>query len=209
MGTMFLSGPIATLAAVTLFISGIYGIVQLIRTWPNMDNQNRIIAVLTFLTYVAFAGAVARITPPTIPEPTNTMSPIPESYFGKIMVNMRDAPANSPRTAANYPRNPRWFWKQVRGKKPEWFMGDKVNLNSSRSPIVTEKWCEYHPEHRAFMGETLIHHHVGQGPWAVPLPKSVHKVWSSTLHTGIDGGHTNAPIPIYPTPSQGNEEYEW
>ena len=42
------------------------------------------------------------------------------------------------------------------------------------SPKIDQTWINCFPEHAEYFGETLVHHHVGQGPFAIPVPASTH-----------------------------------
>ncbi|WP_410478192.1 hypothetical protein [Pseudomonas syringae group sp. J309-1] len=96
---------------------------------------------------------------------------------------MRSAPPGSALNAAGYPRNGPWFWKQMQTQQPEAF--DTANLaqiRAGRSPVVNDAWIIHYPEHQAFAGQRLVHHHIDQGPIATPLPEIIHQKWSKALH---------------------------
>ena len=50
------------------------------------------------------------------------------------------------------------------------------------SPIINATWLRYFPEHWRWLGQALEHHHLGQGPKAVPLPTPVHEDFHAILH---------------------------
>ncbi len=185
-GAILLTGWVATVAAVTVAVAGLIGLVNFVVSWPKMSTQDRIIGVLTMATYFAFAGAVHGLKPVNAPPTIPDVSPMPEGYFVKASaVDMRGAPATSPRTALGFPRNAKWYWKEVLSKHPEFFDATnttRINGSPSRSPIVNQKWIDYHPQHASFRGQKLIHHHVSQGPIAVAVPESIHRAWTKVLH---------------------------
>jgi hypothetical protein len=99
-----------------------------------------------------------------------------------------DAPVGSPTNAAGFPRNRTWFWQQVLRERPKWFSEanrariEGRNGEAVRSPIVDDVWVRHHPEHQAFMQDTLVHHHIARGRFATPLPQRVHRAWFGDLH---------------------------
>ena len=50
------------------------------------------------------------------------------------------------------------------------------------SPKIDQTWIESYPEHSDYLGETLIHHHVDQGPIAIPVPASTHVGFGPPWH---------------------------
>ena len=110
---------------------------------------------------------------------------VPEGYYATgVRIDMRAAPAGSASNAAGFPRNGPWFWRQVLKNRPELF--DTMNagrIRSGQAPIVNDTWVRWNPQHEAFFGNRLVHHHIGQGPVATAVPENVHRTWSSALHT--------------------------
>jgi len=51
-----------------------------------------------------------------------------------------------------------------------------------RAPKVDKQWIKVNPQHASYKGQPLIHHHVGQGSKAVPIPEQLHHAHSA-LHT--------------------------
>jgi HNH/Endo VII superfamily nuclease toxin with a HHH motif len=47
---------------------------------------------------------------------------------------------------------------------------------------IDAAWIARHPEHSSFAGEILVHHHLNQGPYAVPIPQSIHRNWTRDYH---------------------------
>ncbi|WP_199118231.1 RHS repeat-associated core domain-containing protein [Pedobacter sp. ASV28] len=116
-------------------------------------------------------------------------NPVPESYMNpKLKLNMTNAPAGSRTNAAGFARNAPWFWRQMLKDHPDMFNPENVRkIKSGRSPIINEQWIKYNPTQKSFIGETLIHHHIDQGEFATPLPKSVHEKWFKELHFNTGG----------------------
>ncbi len=191
-GAILLSGPIALVAALTLIVVSIVGIINLIRSWPKMDTTDKVVTAATMLTFIVFAGAIkagASPTPEPAPQISGEVSVLPESYFSHVAVDMRNAPPGSQTNAAGFPRNGPWFWRQVRSRKPEYFSTDNLQkISDNLAPKVNPQWVKYHPQHQSFMGDTLIHHHIGQGPIAVGMPEAVHTSWARFLNTGAGTG---------------------
>ncbi|UVM64148.1 DUF637 domain-containing protein [Pseudomonas sp. B21-010] len=109
---------------------------------------------------------------------------VPESYMKPgAIIDMSSAPPGSGLNAAGHPRNGPWFWKQMQTQQPEAF--DAANLariRARRSPVVNDAWITHYPEHEAFVGQRLVHHHIDQGPIATPLPEIIHQKWYKALH---------------------------
>lgn len=47
-------------------------------------------------------------------------------------------------------------------------------INARRSPVVDDDWLMVYPEHSAYRGDVIVHHHVEQGRYAIPVPRSAH-----------------------------------
>ncbi|HEV2293863.1 MAG TPA: RHS repeat-associated core domain-containing protein [Tepidisphaeraceae bacterium] len=184
-GAVALTGPIAIVSWWALAGAGVKGAYDLYVEWPKMDATDKAIVVALLATYGAFGISVR----PTPQSPRwGEASVLPESYFAnKVAIDMRNAPANSPKNAAGFPRNGPWFWEQLLEMKPEWFSAtnrNRINGIGQRktSPRVDETWSKYHPEHAAFDQARLVHHHIGQGAYAAPIPEPVHQSYHGTLH---------------------------
>jgi RHS repeat-associated protein len=121
----------------------------------------------------------SRVTPPL-----RNSSFIPEGYMHPhATIDMSLAPSGSATNALGWPRNGPWFWRQIRTANPEFFsQANLARIASGRSPVVDPTWIKHFPSHSSFGGQRLIHHHMNQGRFAVPLPESIHRVWSTTLH---------------------------
>jgi len=186
-GAVVCSGLIAALATGTLIALFITGLIDLVRSWPDMDTTDKVITVLTFLAFMAFAGAVSSATVPRNPSPgtftPGTRTSLPEGYYSKPVIDMRECPKPKGRNVRGYPRDAQWFWQQIRARNPEYFSPENLKaISDGRSPRVDPQWLKYHPKHGNCMGERLIHHHMARGPYATAIPESVHVGFSGVLH---------------------------
>jgi hypothetical protein len=187
MGSTLLSGALAIAASIALLAAFVAGIISIVRNWPNMDKTDKVILAVNFICFLAFAGAVKTAT---IPEPPTASSfqegacsKLPDSYYSKPVVDMRGAPAKSSTNTAGYARDSRWFWRQVKDTKPEYFSeGNIAAIKKGLSPRVDPQWIKYHPQHSSFSGSKLIHHHIGGGPYATAVPEPVHLSWYRVFH---------------------------
>jgi hypothetical protein len=111
-------------------------------------------------------------------------SAVPESYMKPgSSIDMRNAPSGSATNAAGYPRNGPWFWRQLKAQQPAAFdAANAAKVRAGQSPVVNDTWVGQYPEHQAFKGQRLVHHHVDQGPIATPLPEIIHQKWYKALH---------------------------
>lgn len=74
-------------------------------------------------------------------------------------------------------RNRSAFWQEWAKKYPGTLSADNLDLINEvgLSPQVDDVWLEHFPEHAPYAGEILEHHHLDQGPIAIPLPETVHR----------------------------------
>ena len=97
-------------------------------------------------------------------------------------------------TVKGFPRDNRYFWNQLLKTHPEMFSKKNIELiKAKRAPIVDEQWISYNKMHANYKGNKLVHHHVEQGRFAVPLPESVHRKFTSQLHK-INGSKFNSNV---------------
>jgi hypothetical protein len=50
-----------------------------------------------------------------------------------------------------------------------------ARMEEGLSPVVDSHWLKHFPEHQNYINQILEHHHLGHGPFAVPLPKELHR----------------------------------
>lgn len=71
-------------------------------------------------------------------------------------------------------REQRQFWRQWAAKYPDTLSDRNLGFIKDRvSPEVDAKWLETFPEHAGY--KELIHHHLDQGPMAIPVPDGLHR----------------------------------
>ncbi|MGQ4401304.1 DUF4157 domain-containing protein [Streptomyces hayashii] len=83
-----------------------------------------------------------------------------------------------------YLRDSRLFWQRWRDHYGGGGALSPSNLEAiakGRSPIVDDVWVSRYPQHAAYKGQILEHHHVGQGSLASPVPHDLHAA-HSVLH---------------------------
>jgi hypothetical protein len=98
-------------------------------------------------------------------------------------IDMSDLPGTV-KTATGFPRDARQFWNQLLNRYHFLFSRQNEDriLKERRAPIVDDTWIKYHVCQRSYKGDTLIHHHVEQGPWAVGLPQKIHRDYYPEVH---------------------------
>lgn len=73
-------------------------------------------------------------------------------------------------------RNSKEFWRRWADQNPETLSpANKSRVKEGISPKVDEQWAQHFPEHVKHNGDTIVHHHVDQGRYAIPVPESAHK----------------------------------
>ncbi|MGV7959561.1 hypothetical protein QPK13_00020 [Photorhabdus tasmaniensis] len=82
-------------------------------------------------------------------------------------------------------RNNKEFWQQWSNLQPDSL--SKSNMYRIKelglSPKIDNQWIKAFPEHVNYKGETLIHHHVDFGRYAIPVPSSTHVGSGGIWHT--------------------------
>lgn len=88
-------------------------------------------------------------------------------------------------TARGGIRNNAEFWQEWAQKNPNTLSKtNQYRVNElGRSPKIDDTWVKSFPEHSSHLKETLIHHHVDQGPFAIPVPESTHVGSGGVWHT--------------------------
>ncbi|MCZ7488595.1 filamentous hemagglutinin N-terminal domain-containing protein [Rhizobium rhizogenes] len=78
-------------------------------------------------------------------------------------------------TANGGVRNSRQFWNAWSGKENNGLSAENLaRVQSGRAPVVDSDWLRTFPEHRGFEGQTLVHHHMNYGQYAIPVPRGAH-----------------------------------
>src|SRR5207248_11585248 len=93
--------------------------------------------------------------------------PIEKFINKKYLIDMRKRPRPKNFTAEGWPRDQRWFWRQMLKEHPFLFSPDtQALITSGKVPIADETWIHYHPGQELFLGQKLPHHHLDRGPKA-------------------------------------------
>jgi RHS repeat-associated protein len=80
-------------------------------------------------------------------------------------------------------RNKDEFWALWIALHPETIsLGNKWKIENGYAPEVDDVWTNAFPQHKPFKGDKLHHHHVDQGPFAIPVPASTHPGSGGPLH---------------------------
>lgn len=99
---------------------------------------------------------------------------------------MNNAPASSAKNALGFSRNGPWFWRQLLKQNDTMFSeANKRLIRQGKSPIVDDEWLKFNPQHKDYLGDKLIHHHIDQGRFASGLPERLHQVLFELLHSRI------------------------
>ena len=107
-------GILGLLIGIGVLAFGLVGLYRLIKSWPDMDTTDKVIAVIQIATFVMFGAAVAggAFGPPRFGGPNlGDTSTTPACYFGRPVIDMARAEA----TGGTY-------YKWV-AKKPSVFLG--------------------------------------------------------------------------------------
>jgi len=72
-------------------------------------------------------------------------------------------------------RDPKNFWRTWQRDFPETLSErNRRFLKAKSSPQVDDVWIQHFPEMSLYKGQTLVHHHVDLGRYAIPLPENLH-----------------------------------
>ena len=173
--------------------------------WANAqtEQEKRAAAFALTLTGIGWAvGATAYIRSQYVSHQQmrqqGMYSELPEMYMqARNNIDMRPCPSTAT-NAAGHPRDAIWYFRELYHRYPEMFSTDNVNRIygryvapgttlppgariNPRVPVVDETWVQYNRTHRSWMGASLEHHHIDQGPIATAIPEPVHDAWSAAL----------------------------
>jgi RHS repeat-associated protein len=82
------------------------------------------------------------------------------------------------------------FWKKWAKKRPETLSEPNLKLaQRGRSPKIDDTWLQTFPEHGAYKGKGMHHHHVNEGRYAIPVPAKAHNFQpgKGTFHERFQG----------------------
>ncbi|WP_205669228.1 eCIS core domain-containing protein [Amycolatopsis suaedae] len=98
-------------------------------------------------------------------------------------------------------------WVKKWGKNGALSQANLAAIAGGRSPVVDAQWVQVYPQHKAYLGQVLEHHHVGQGAFAVPLPHDLHKAHSVFHPKRQTVGQGNRPLkPVNPLQPRSTTE---
>jgi len=90
----------------------------------------------------------------------------------RYSVDMRDCDRPSGHTAFGYARDNVWFWRETLDRYPNLFSDDnKHAIRNGRAPVIDAQWIKLNPRHEEYEGQRLDPYHLGQGPYATPVPR--------------------------------------
>lgn len=91
-------------------------------------------------------------------------------FKGKLEERKRD------RNSFGWKEDKNHYFKELLNKNPEYFsIKNKERIESNLSPKVDKQYVSFFPEYEEFIGDTIIHHHIGQDGQAVGIPSRLHK----------------------------------
>jgi hypothetical protein len=108
------------------------------------------------------------------PDDTNPLD------FPKEVIEMPWTGVKGASSKMGYLRDNKFFWRQYAANN-DWVVHlspdnlKRIKGSSFLSPICDEQWIKYHPQHAAYKGEILVHHHIGQGSRTVGIPETLHQ----------------------------------
>ncbi|MBU8881369.1 hypothetical protein BGM26_20835 [Bacillus sp. FJAT-29790] len=84
-------------------------------------------------------------------------------------------------------RNARKHFKEILKQNPEfWSVENTKRIKRNVAPIVDETFIQKFPQYKNYIGDKLIHHHIGGGGQVTAVPAS--------LHEGFGGIHNHEKI---------------
>ncbi|MBU3157549.1 hypothetical protein LL037_16520 [Clostridium estertheticum] len=101
------------------------------------------------------------------------------TYSKELIVNMEFiGQENNGKSNVNncgWKRDSRYYFKQLLNRHPEYFSEEnKWSLEDGISPLCDKVFIDYFPEYKPFLGDKLIHHHIGEDGQSVALPAGLH-----------------------------------
>jgi hypothetical protein len=88
------------------------------------------------------------------------------------------------RNAAGFPRDRTQFWNAWIEKNPESLSSSNLYRiqELGQSPKIDGTWLSSFPEHSSYRNNLLVHHHVGGGQYAIPVPYRTHRGSEAIWH---------------------------
>jgi HNH/Endo VII superfamily nuclease toxin with a HHH motif len=84
-------------------------------------------------------------------------------------------------------RDRRQFWREWNSRYGHTLSeANRVRIKNDLAPLVDDLWMKQFPEHSPYVGDILIHNHLSNGPFAIPVPDTAHRrqpgwgIWHQT-----------------------------
>ena len=128
---------------------------------------------------------------------TNTKSPDPVeakeimysrndedmSDVGKTAKSESGKTTTTTNTVEGAPRNSQAYWnKRLAKNDPALSQSNIWKIKNGFAPVVNDQWIKFNPNHSAYKGDKLIHHHINQGKVATAIPQGAHNKYFKELH---------------------------
>lgn len=115
-------------------------------------------------------------------------------YNPEYVINMDFLGQGNNRTnKCGWLRDKNYFFKNLLKEHPEIFSEEnKIAISEGEQPLVDNKFIDYFPEYVDFIGDELIHHHIGEDGQAVALPVSIHRGYGIVHNAEKEIGVTEA-----------------
>lgn len=73
-------------------------------------------------------------------------------------------------------RDVKYFFKELSNAHPELFSSDNLDrIADGKLPKVDDQFLQYFPQYKDYEDQFLVHHHIGGGGQAMPIPKTLHE----------------------------------
>ena len=77
-----------------------------------------------------------------------------------------------------------YYFKELLKKHPEYFSTkNEQDIKKNISPKIDKQFINLFPKYEEFIGDTIIHHHIGQDGQAVGIPARLHKGYGGVHNT--------------------------
>lgn len=88
------------------------------------------------------------------------------------------------RNSCGWKEDKNYYFKELIKKHPEYFsIKNEQDIKRNISPKIDKQFVIYFPEYEEFIGDTIIHHHIGQDGQAVGIPARLHKGYGGVHNT--------------------------
>ena len=88
------------------------------------------------------------------------------------------------RNSCGWKADKNYYFKELFKKHPEYFSTkNEQDIKRTISPKIDKQFVNFFPEYEEFIGDTIIHHHIGQDGQAVGIPASLHRGYGVVHNT--------------------------